>query len=169
MILGARHFVTFLETLGLVAPTAVVLPSPPEPALLEAFRQWMRTQRGTTEATLNTYRLPILDLLHTLGEQPASSEAQALRTFLLERAGRRGISQAKTIVQAVRMFLRFLIATGQCAPGLEHALPTIAHWRLASLPKYLPHETVEHGLARCDRATPLGIRDRAVLLLLARL
>src|SRR2546427_482462 len=67
------------------------------------------------------------------------------------------------------MFLRFLIATGQCAPGLEHALPTIAHWRLASLPKYLPTETVEHVLASCDRATPIGTRDRAVLLLLARL
>jgi integrase/recombinase XerD len=67
------------------------------------------------------------------------------------------------------MFLRFLIATGQCAPGLEHALPAIAHWRLASLPKYLPTETVEHVLASCDRATPIGIRDWAVLLLLARL
>ena len=169
VILGARHFVTFLETLGLVSPTAVVLPSPPEPELLGAFRQWMRMHRGTTEATRNTYRLPLIDLLHTLGEQPASFEATALRIFLLERAGRRGISQAKKIVQAVRMFLRFLIATGQCAPGLEHALPTSAHWRLASLPKYLPPETVEHVLARCDRATPLGTRERAVLLLLARL
>ena len=169
VILGARHFVTFLETLGLVSPTAVVLPSPPEPELLGAFRQWMRTHRGTTEATLTTYRLPILELLHTLGEQPAYFEAKALRTFLLERAGRRGIAQAKKLVQAVRMFLRFLIATGQCAPGLEHALPTIAHWRLAALPKYLPPEMVEHVLARCDRATPLGTRDRAVLLLLARL
>jgi integrase/recombinase XerD len=169
VILGARHFVTFLETLGLVSPTAVVLPSPPEPELLGAFRQWMRTHRGTTEATLNTYRLPILELLHTLGEQPASFEATALRTFLLEHAGRRGISQAKKLVQAVRMFLRFLIATGQCAPGLEHALPIMAHWRLAALPKYLPPEMVEHVLARCDRATPLGTRDRAVLLLLARL
>jgi integrase/recombinase XerD len=168
VILGARHFVTFLATVGLVSPTAVVLPSP-EPALLGAFRQWMRTHRGTTEATLNTYRLPIIELLHTLGEQPASFEAKTLRPFLLERAGRRGIDQAKKIVQAVRMFLRFLIATGQCAPGLEHALPPIAHWRLASLPKYLPTETVEHVLASCDRATPIGTRDRAVLLLLARL
>jgi site-specific recombinase XerD len=67
------------------------------------------------------------------------------------------------------MFLRFLIATGRCAPGLEHALPTIAHWHLASLPKYLSAETVEHVLASCDQATPIGARDRAVLLLLARL
>jgi len=169
VLLGARHFVTFLEALGLVSPTALIFPPPPEPELLGAFRQWMRTHRGTTEATLHTYRRPIIELLHTLGEQPEYFEAKALRTFILERVGRRGIGQAKTIVQAVRMFLRFLIATGQCAPGLEHALPTIAHWRLASLPKYLPAEMVEHVLASCDRATPLGARDWAVLLLLARL
>jgi site-specific recombinase XerD len=129
----------------------------------------MRIQRGTTEATLNTYRRPIIELLHTLGEQPESFEAKALRTFVLERAGRSGIGQAKAVVQAVRMFLRFLVAIGRCAPGLEHALPIMAHWRLASLPKYLPAETVEHVLASCDRATPIGARDRAVLLLLARL
>jgi len=169
VFMGARHFVTFLEASGLVAPTALVLPPPPEPELLGAFRQWMRTHRGTTEATLNTYRLPILDLLQSLGEQPEYFEAKALRSFGLERAGCRGIGQAKALVQAVRIFLRFLIAIGQCAPGLEHALPPIAHWRLASLPKYLPSETVEHVLASCDRATPIGTRDRAVLLLLARL
>jgi site-specific recombinase XerD len=168
VFMGARHFVTFLETAGLVSPTAVLLPLP-EPEIFGAFRQWMRTQRGTTEATINTYRRPIIALLHTLGEQPEYFEAQALRTFVLERAGRCGIGQAKAVVQAVRMFLRFLIAMGRCAPGLEHALPTVAHWRLASLPKYLPAETVEHVLASCDRATPLGARDRAVLLLLARL
>ncbi len=169
VFMGARHFVTFLEALGLVSPTALVFPPPPEPELLEAFRQWMRTHRGTTEATLNTYRLPIIDLLQTLGEPPEDFEVKALRAFVLERAGRSGISHAKTVVQAVRIFLRFLITIGRCTPGLDQALPPIAHWRLASLPKYLPAETVEHVLARCDLATPIGVRDRAVLLLLARL
>ena len=169
VILGARHFVTFLETLGLVSSTAVVFPPPPEPELLRTFQHWMRTHRGTMETTLNTYRLPIIDLLQTLGEQPEYFEAKTLRFFILERAGRSGIGQAKSLVQAVRMFLRFLIASGQCAPGLEHALPTIAQWHLASLPKYLPAETIEHVLASCDPDTPIGARDRAVLLLLARL
>lgn len=169
VFLGARHFVTFLEASGLASPTALVLPPPPEPELLGAFRQWMRTHRGTTEATLNTYRLPIIDLLHTLGEQPESFGANALRAFVLERAGRGGIGYAKTLIKAVRMFLRFLIAMGRCTPGLDHALPPLAHWRLASLPRYLPPETVERVLATCTLTTSIGVRDRAVLLLLARL
>jgi len=88
---------------------------------------------------------------------------------VLDRAGHQGIGGAKTVVTAVRMFVRFLIAIGRCTPGLDAALPTIAHWRLASLPHYLPAETVERVLATCDRTTPSGLRDWAILLLLARL
>jgi integrase/recombinase XerD len=73
------------------------------------------------------------------------------------------------VVTAVRMFLRFLIAVGRCAPGLEHAIPTIARWRRASLPTYLSGEAVERVIASCHLTTPIGIRDRAILLLLARL
>lgn len=169
LCVGARHFGTFLATQGLVIPAAAVTQPPPEPELLRAFRLWMRTHRGTTDATLNGYRLPILALLHALGEQPEQFTATALRTFVLDYAGQQGIGGAKTVVTAVRMFVRFLIAIGRCTPGLDHALPTIAHWRLAYLPKYLPAETVEHVLATCDLTTAIGVRDRAVLLLLARL
>ncbi|HEY5869882.1 MAG TPA: tyrosine-type recombinase/integrase [Candidatus Tectomicrobia bacterium] len=169
LFIGARHLVHVLETTGIVAPVAAPLLLPSESALLGAFRQWMHTHRGTTQATLNGYRLTLMTLLHTLGEEPEHFEAQALRAFVLARVGQGGIGRAKTVVTAVRMFLRFLIAIGRCAPGLEHALPTIAHWRLASLPKYLPAETVEQVLATCDLLTARGVRDRAVLLLLARL
>jgi hypothetical protein len=69
LFVGARHFVTFLATVGLVPPAAAVIRSPAEPALLEAFRLWMRTHRGTTDATLHGYRLPIIALLHTLANR----------------------------------------------------------------------------------------------------
>jgi integrase/recombinase XerD len=169
LFVGARHFVHFLELTGLVASATSCLPLPSEPALLEAFRQWMQTHRGTTQATLSGYRLTLTALLDRLGDQPERFQAQALRTFVLELAGQGGIGRAKTIVTAVRMFLRFCIAIGRCRPGLDHALPTIAQWRLASLPKYLPAETVAQVLATCDRTTPRGMRDYAVLVLLARL
>ena len=67
------------------------------------------------------------------------------------------------------MFLRFLIAEGHCAVGLDAAIPTLAHWRLATLPRYLQPEEVERVIASCDRSSPVGRRDRAILLLLARL
>lgn len=70
---------------------------------------------------------------------------------------------------ALRMFVRFLAAEGGCPAGLEGAIPLIPHWRLSSLPRYLQAEEVERIVASCDSATAVGKRDRAILLLLARL
>jgi site-specific recombinase XerD len=67
------------------------------------------------------------------------------------------------------MFLRFLIADGKCAAGLEASIPVLAHWRLSSLPRYLQPDEVEQVVASCNTATAVGRRDHAILLLLARL
>lgn len=67
------------------------------------------------------------------------------------------------------MFLRFLIAEGICPSGLDAAIPVLAHWRLSSLPRYIQSEEVERVIAACDPTSPVGIRDRSILLLLARL
>lgn len=42
-------------------------------------------------------------------------------------------------------------------------------WRLSALPRYLAPDQVERLIATCDTKTLLGARNRAVLLLLARL
>lgn len=165
--IAAQHFVTFLQTIGEIAPSAT--PPSADPELLIAFRNWMQTHRGVTDTTLNNYRLAIIDLLHILGEQPEQYNAEALRRFVLDRTSRCRIGKTKQVVTAVRMFVRFLIAMGYCTPGLEQSIPTIAHWRLAVLPKYLSAEAVERVIASCDRSTRTGVRDQAVLLLLARL
>jgi site-specific recombinase XerD len=67
------------------------------------------------------------------------------------------------------MFLRFLIAEGKCSAELYAAVPVLAHWRLSSLPRYLQEEEVERTISSCDPDSPVGSRDRAILLLLARL
>jgi integrase len=72
-------------------------------------------------------------------------------------------------MSAMRVFLRYLDAYGACRPGLEGAVPTIAGWRLASLPRYLSSADVDRLIATCDQSTLSGARNRAILLLLARL
>jgi integrase len=42
-------------------------------------------------------------------------------------------------------------------------------WRLATIPKYLSPEDIEHLLEACDLESAIGRRDHAILLLLARL
>jgi integrase/recombinase XerD len=165
---SAFLLVNFLEAVGAVEARPPDR-STQEPALLLEFREWMRAQRGTLDTTLNNYRLPIMDLLEDLGTEPSAFDAKGLREFLLQRVGCFSQEKSKNLATAVRMFLRFLIARGSCAPGLEYAIPTVARWRLSSLPRYLPAEDVERLIDSRDQSSLLGARDRAILLLIARL
>jgi site-specific recombinase XerD len=165
---GARLFLTHLRDAQIITLSSVEPPAD-DPALLSAFCQWMCQQRGTSDVTLHNYRIYIRELLRRLGEDPSRFDAHRLRAFVLEKSHSCGWGTTQNCVNALRMFLRFLIAEGQCAVGLDAAIPTVAHWRLASLPRYLPPEHVERLVASCDRASAVGRRDRAILLLLARL
>lgn len=72
----------------------------------------------------------------------------------------------KTIVGALRVYLRFVATNGECQPGLDHIVPTVAEWKLASLPRYLDTEQVACLVDSCDKNGPQGLRDRAIVLLL---
>ena len=165
---AASVYVRFLQGQGMVPPP-VTSPSPSELwPLLGAFRSWMRQHRGLTESTMDVYDGVLVGLLEKLGDDPRSYTAGALRAFVLERARPHGIWRAKSIVVAVRALLRFLGATGQCSPGMEHAIPGFASWRLSSVPRFLALEDVERVIDSCASHAN-GLRDRAVILLLARL
>src|SRR5208282_5989709 len=121
---SASLLIDFLEEIGAVEPRPPCT-STQDPALLLQFREWMRTQRGTLDNTLNEYRRPILDLLDDLGTEPSAFDAIGLRKFLLRRVSCFSSGKWKNLATAVRMFLRFLIARGYCAPGLERAIPLL--------------------------------------------
>ena len=164
---SACVFVHFLEVVGAVEPTDVVHAAE-VPALFVEFHDWMATHRGTRSITLANYRRPVENLLRTLG-LPDTYSAQRLREFFLQQVNPSQPAKSKNLATAMRMFLRFLIVRGDCAPGLNFAIPTVARWRLATLPKYLSSASVETLIASCDPSGPLGARDRAILLLIARL
>src|ERR1022692_620146 len=128
----------------------------------------MHKHRGLAETTLDVYQGSLLGLLEDLGEVARAYSPEALRSFVLNRARPHGIYRAKSIVVAVRSFVRFLGATGRCPPGMEHAIPGFASWQLSSVPRFLVAEDVERVIGSCTDYV-FGLRDRAVLLLLARL
>lgn len=168
ILCGARLFLTHLQTVGVIDGSAGT-PAVPRPPLITAFWQWMQQQRGTCASTLSNYEVHLRPLLGRLGEEPRGWDARGLRDFVLEGSRTCGWAAAKKRTTALRMFLRFLIAEGRCGSTLGGAIPVLAHRRLSSLPRYLPADDVERVIASCDRASTLGRRDRAIVLLLARL
>jgi integrase/recombinase XerD len=87
--------------------------------------------------------------------------------LFLERAKPHSRGRAKTIATSTRAFLRYLVATGQCPTGRDYAVPRFANWQLASVPRFLVAEDIERVVAACEGESRL--RDRAIVLLLARL
>ena len=136
--------------------------------ILGEFRSWMRAHRGLTETTLDVYQGILVGLLDAVGDDTRAYSPEGLRAFVLDRARPHGIERAKSIVVAVRAFMRFLGATGRCPAGMEYALPGFASWRISSVPRFLATEDVERVVDSCTGHL-FELRDRAVLLLLARL
>jgi site-specific recombinase XerD len=165
---SACVFVRFLEAIDVVRRPSTEHSKARVPALYLEFCEWMKAHRGTRDITLASYRLPVVNLLQTLGS-PNTFTVQLLRAYFLQQVSQVNQEKSKNIATAIRMFLRFLIARGDCMTGMDFAIPTVARWRLSSVPKYLPPEAVETLIASCDQSLPLGARDRAMILLAARL
>lgn len=167
--IAAALFIAFLRDEGVFALPAQT-PSPVDrwPILAE-FRSWMRQHRGLQDSTLDVYQSVVVDLLNCIGGAPQTYTAAIVRGFVLQRAKPHGIRRAQGITTAVRAFLRFLGATGHCAAGLDQAIPNYASWKLSSVPRYLEPADVQRVLDTCVANDARGLRERAVILLLARL
>jgi integrase/recombinase XerD len=167
MLNSVALFVRYLRARGIVAQSQPSMLAPKWWSILDEFRAWMRSHRGIADSSLNTYRTILVDLIDALGDDARAYTPHAIRGFVLERARPHGLARAKSIAVAPRAFLRFLVATGRCPPGREYAVPGFASWRLASVPGFLTAEEIDCVIAAC--AGERRLRDRAVVLLLARL
>src|SRR5258708_30990576 len=92
-----------------------------------------------------------------------------MRSFFLARATHCGHGTVEKLTTSLRAFLRYLAVKGRCRAGLADVVPGYAHWRLADLPRYLTAEQVNRLIAACDGEVVARQRDRAIVLLLARL
>jgi len=163
-----RRFVEFLGQRGIIRGKAKVAAPVLDRRVIE-FQDWLRQHRGITELTIGRHGRMVMRLLPALGSRRRSWTARLIRDVIVAETKRASLAYVKTMTTALRGYLRFLGARGLCRAGLEHAVPTIPQWRLSALPSYISVGEVERLIATCDPMTPAGARDRAVLLLLARL
>jgi site-specific recombinase XerD len=163
---GAKLFQRYLSQRGICRDGEVGVDGVDEPALVVAFRDWLHVHRGASRPTIRLYARDATELVNELGEDVSTWTVRAVRDFVTRRAARR--TNQKRIT-SLRSFLRFLNASGQSRTDLADAVPAIASWRLARLPRCLSEEEVARLIATCDGAAPGHVRDRAILLLLVRL
>jgi len=166
-IFGARLFRQHLVAIGVCQSPAAL--QHPEPSLVADFKIWLRKHRGASDRTIKLYAGDATDLMAALGNEPEEWEPAAIRSFFLDRASHCGSGTVEKLTTSLRAFLRYLAVKGRCRAGLADVVPGYAHWRLADAPRYLAPEQVIRLIAACDGEVGARRRDRAIVLLLARL
>ena len=168
VVTASKRLVDHLQACGVVEPAK---PEAPQeiPAISKQFAGWMTQYRGAVPLTVLRYQIALRPFLDEVGADPHAYTVSRVRDFVIRRLKKRGRPCAYLAVTALRSFLRFTCAQGMTALGLERSVPTVARWRLSSLPRYLVPKDVSKMTSSCDLSKPVGIRDRAILLLLARL
>ncbi len=170
-VFGARLFRQHLVEIGVCQSAAAALRHP-EPCLVARFKVWLRKHRGASDRTIKLYASDATNLMAALGDEPEGWEPAAIRSFFLDRASHCGnAGTVEKLTTSLRVFLRYLCVVQRPLPrpGLADVVPGYAHWRLAGLPRYLVAEQVNRLIAACDGEVVARQRDRAIVLLLARL
>ena len=169
VVFGVKCFHHYLLQLGVCPSESTPTPEAIEPTPITGFRHWLEVHRGASPPTIKQYCRGASELLDALSDDLGRWDVHQVRAFFLQRADQGGAATAEKRVTAVRMFLRYLIAQGQCPTGLDRAVPMQAHWRLATLPRCLTSDQLERLIAACEGNSPNRRRDLAIVLLLARL
>lgn len=170
LAIGVGPVLRFLRDVGVVGEGA---DAGPVEVLLDEFGVWLGEERGLSAATVGCYGKQARTFLVQLPE-PLDAALQALdagqvSSFMVGYCRDRNTESAKAMVTAVRALLRFLHVRGHVPVLLAAAVPAVAGWRLAPLPRGLDAARVELLLGSCDRDTIVGRRDYAILTVLARL
>ena len=168
-----RRLMDLLGQLGVIRPLAEHNEPTPIQQAVGAFAAYLREERALSDKTLIQY-CPFIERLlsECFGQGPV--EFTALRAgdvigFVTQQAAHLSPARAKAATTALRSFFRYLRYCGDIQLDLAAAVPTVPNWSLTGIPRAIAPDHLQAVLAHCPRDTPVGRRDYAILLLLARL
>ena len=145
----------------------------PDGPLLAAYQDYLLRVRGlepkTCEGLLRSGRRILVWLRDNLPDQRLAKvtgeHVLALVQHFLSLTANDSTRSAAT--SHVRAFLRFLRWSGLNDQDLARFVPQTPCWRLAHLPPRLAWEDIQRAIDAIDVTTPSGMRDRAIMLVLA--
>lgn len=140
----------------------------------EGFAQYLHHDQGLADITVENYtRNARQFLVWRFGQGDVclrDLRATDVITFVQSEAKRLGPPALKNIVTALRSFLRYGQFRGEVPAGLSAGVPAVAGWATTPpVPRAISAEHAQCAIDSCDCQSSVGRRDRAVLLLLARL
>lgn len=167
-----RPLLEYLSSQSVLCPVVVALT--PVEELVSGYRTWLIGERGLAAATVLRYENLARRFLHLRAAVDGDRfvedlTAAAVVAFLLQESARVSVGATKGRVAELRSLLRYLYLKGLTPVELAAAVPPVAGWHDTGVPVGLAATEVERLLASCDHTDPVGIRDFAILMLVARL
>ncbi len=155
-----------LRERGVVRPAE---PAAVDPLVVE-YRAWMVDDRGLAPSTVLRYEQLAVRFLARFEERPLGSlTGRDVTAFLLAETARVSVGAGNGRVTEIRSLLRFLFLTGRTEHTLAASVPPVAGWHDQGVPRGVKAPDVARLLAACDPATRTGVRDLAMLTMVARL
>ena len=167
-----KRWLSVLREEGAIAP-AVLPPLTSHDRIFNEFDSYLRTERGLTPKSIVRHLPPIRRFLHEVcpvgdGDLGKISQEDVIR-YIERHAQDWSPATGKGMCSSLRIFLRYLHHHGLNPRTLADCVPSIRRWKFATLPTFLTATQVQRALDGCDRATPMGRRDYAILMMLAKL
>jgi len=122
---------------------------------------------GTVRSRMRVARLFLAGLSEPAEEHLSRLGGGEVTAFVLRECPGRSVSAARTVVSGTRSLLRFLFLEGHLPRPLAAGVPGVAGLSMTALPRAVHPHVAARLIASCDPA--VGRRDRAILILLARL
>lgn len=140
-----------------------------EDQIFEGFSDYLRQERGLAPRSIIRHLPFVRRFLREICPTGASDLGKIRRVtrYIVCHARDRSAPYAKAMCWSLREFLRYLDHKGLTPLALADCVPSIRRWKL--LPTYLSAAQVQKVLDGCDRATMMGRRDYAILMILAKL
>ena len=169
-----RHLIDFLRSEGVIpVEKTATRRVPPAEICAKAYAEYLRDAQALAAATVIYYVSFVRDFLHhCFGDGKVTLSrlrAADVVSFVQFNAPRLHLKRAKLMTTALRSFLRYVRYRGDVTLDLAAAVPVVANWSMPSIPRAISVDQTRQLLASIDRHTPVGRRDYAILLLLARL
>jgi site-specific recombinase XerD len=142
--------------------------------LISEYGKHLQQARGVAENTRHQYihyvqRFLSETFTDVIQDKLRQLQPSELIQYVIRQKEHHHAPVLKSMLTALRSFLRYLQMKGLCEARLVNAVPSLPAWKLSRIPNYLTKEQLRKFLASFDRESPTGRRDYAIALCLARL
>ena len=162
--------VDYLREIGVVTAPAVSRERSGEQVLIERYRDYVTVERGLEPVTISNYVRVVRQFLAArTGRELDELTAADVSGFMTSQCRQVSTRAAERLATGLRSFLSFALVEGLISMPLVGAVPSVARWSGAGLPRSLTSKHVAALLASCDRRCAMGRRDYAILVVLVRL